>query len=70
MTVPTQSLSEITREAIAILVRERGVARTIRFLGKYRIGQSDYTERHSFLTDPPLEALFEQAHRLDREENT
>ena len=71
MTVPTQPLSEITREAIAVLVRELGVARTLRFLGQYSTGKGDYTaERHSFLTDPPLEELFDQARRLDREQNT
>ena len=70
MTVPTQPLSEITREAVAVLVRELGVARTLRFLGQYRTGQGDYTaERHGFLADPPLDELFEQARRLDRERN-
>ena len=30
-------------------------------------GQGDYTaERHGFLTDSPLDALFEEARRLDR----
>lgn len=68
MNVPTQPLSEITREAIAVLVREIGVARTLRFLGQYRTGQGDYTaERHRFLADPPLDELLEQARRLDRE---
>ena len=71
MTIPTQPLSEITREAMAVLVRELGVARTLRFLGQYRTGQGNYTaERHSFLTDPPLEELFDQARRLDQEKNT
>lgn len=67
MTIPTQPLSEITREAVAVLVRELGVSRTLRFLGQYRIGQGDYTaERQSFLTHPPIEELFEQARRLDQ----
>jgi len=71
MNVPTQPLSEITRQAVAVLVREIGVARTLRFLEQYRIGQGDYTaERHSFLTDPPLEELFDQARRLDQEQST
>ena len=70
MNVPTQPLSEITREAVAVLVRELGVARTLRFLGQYRTGQGDYTaERHHFLADPPLEELLKQARRLDREQN-
>lgn len=70
MTAPTQPLSEITRETVAVLVRELGVTRTLRFLGQYRTGQGDYTaERHSFLTDPTLEALFEEARRIDREQH-
>ena len=69
MTVPSQPLSEITREALAILTRELGVARTLRFLGQYRLGQGDYTaERHTFLKDVPLEDLFEEARRLDQKQ--
>ena len=41
MTVPTQPLSEITQEAVSVLVRELGVARTLRFLGQYRKGTGD-----------------------------
>ena len=68
MTVSTQPLSEITREAVTILVRELGVARTLRFLGQFRTGRGDYTaERHEFLVDPPLKELIEQARHLDRE---
>ncbi len=68
MTVPTQPLSEITREAIAVLVRELGVARTLRFLGQYRTGQGNYTtERSEWLGDESLDELFEQARRLDQE---
>lgn len=48
MILPTQPLSEITQEAVSLLVRELGVARTLRFLGQYRTGQGDYTaERHT-----------------------
>jgi hypothetical protein len=68
MNAPTPPISELTREAVAVLVRELGVARTLRFLGQYRTGQGDYTaEREGFLTDPPLGALFEEARRRDRE---
>lgn len=71
MTVPTQPLSEVTREAVSVLVRELGVARTLRFLGQYRTGQGDYTaDRERFLSDDvPLEELVEQAQRLDQERN-
>ena len=70
MTAPTPPLSQITQEAVSVLVRELGVARTLRFLGQYRTGTGDYTaERHSWLADEPLEDLIEQAQRIDRERN-
>ncbi len=70
MTVPTQPLSEVTREAVSVLVRELGVARTLRFLGQYRTGHGNYTaERERFLSDAPLEELVEQAQRLDQGRN-
>jgi len=68
MTVPTQPLSELTREAVAVLVRELGVARTLQFLGQYRTGEGDYTaERWGFLTDPPLAEMLDRARHLDEE---
>ena len=68
MTTPTQPLSEITEEAVRVLVRELGVARTLRFLGQYRTGTGDYTaERHRFLADAPLDTLVEEARQVDQE---
>lgn len=53
-----------------MLVRELGVARTLRFLGQYRTGAGDYTaDGHDWLADVPLEELIEQAQRIDRERN-
>lgn len=70
MTTQTPPLSEITREAVAVLVRELGIAHTLRFLRQFRIGQNDYTaERHTFLIDPPIEDLVREAQRLDEEKN-
>ena len=70
MTVPAQPLSEITREAVAVLTRELGVARTLRFLGQYRTGTGNYTaDRHEFLADPSLEELLAEARRLDQEQS-
>ena len=70
MTVPTQPLSEITREAVGVLVRELGVARTLRFLGQYRKGTGDYTaDRHEWLPDLTLDEWVERAQRIDRERN-
>ena len=71
MTVPSQPLSQITEEAVRVLVRELGVARTLRFLAQYRTGSGDYTsERHGWLTDEPLDQLVEEAQRIDRERPT
>ena len=69
MTVPTQPLSEITQEAVAVLVRELGVARTLRFLGQYRNGAGDYTaDRHEWLPDLTLEEWVRRAQRVDPSE--
>ena len=70
MTVPTQPLSEITQEAVSVLVRELGVARTLRFLGQYRKGTGDYTaDRHKWLPDLTLEEWAEKARGTDPERN-
>ena len=68
MTVPTQPLHQITQDAVRVLVRELGVARTLLFLGQYRVGTGDYTaERHTWLGDDSLNDVIEQAQRLDRD---
>lgn len=66
MTLPTEPLSETTRAAVAVLTRELGVARTLRFLAQFRAGGGDYTaERAALLTDGPLDELLDEAERLD-----
>ena len=68
MTLPTESLSETTRQAIDVLTRETGVARTLQFLAQYRTGTGDYTaDRDAFLPEVPLDDLLEEAKRLDTE---
>lgn len=37
-------LSEITREAVRILLRETGVINTVRFLNQFTGGYGNYTE--------------------------
>lgn len=65
----TLSLNELSRQAVAILVREIGVVGTIRFLGQYTRGSGDYTaERETLLPDVPMDELIEQAHRIDEQE--
>ena len=68
MTVPTKPLDKVTQEAVRVLVRELGVAQTLRFLGQYRTGAGNYTEdRRHVLDDSPLDTLIGQARRIDEE---
>ena len=65
----TQSLTEISREAVAILARELGVARTVRFLSQFRSQGGDYTaERRAFLGTVSLEELMEEVDAIERGE--
>jgi hypothetical protein len=51
-------LAEINREAEAILIREMGVAKAMRFLSQFRAGSGDYTkERGQWLNDLSLEQI-------------
>lgn len=44
MNATIENLDEITSEAIEVLCREMGVAKTIRFLGQFGKGYGNYTE--------------------------
>ena len=43
MDIPARPLTEITEEAVRLLVRELGPADAIRFLGQFTMGYGDYT---------------------------
>lgn len=67
MTAPVQPLSEITEEAVAVLVRELGLARTLRFFAQFQSGHGDYTaDRSAWMGDvPPLDDLIREARGID-----
>ncbi len=44
-------LSEITQEAVRILLREIGVVNTVRFLNQFTGGYGNYTEERHLLFD-------------------
>ncbi len=44
MSVPLKTLVEINQEAIRVLIREIGVANTLRFINQYTSGTGNYTE--------------------------
>jgi hypothetical protein len=51
-------LAEINREAEAILIREMGVVKAMRFLSQFRAGSRDYTkERGQWLDDLSLDQI-------------
>nr|VFK11344.1 MAG: hypothetical protein BECKLPF1236A_GA0070988_1005217 [Candidatus Kentron sp. LPFa]VFK29952.1 MAG: hypothetical protein BECKLPF1236C_GA0070990_100995 [Candidatus Kentron sp. LPFa] len=58
-------MAEINRKAETLLIRELGVADTLRFLNRFDHGEGDYTaERHQWLDDLSLDDI-----RRDIEEN-
>jgi hypothetical protein len=58
MMVPTKPLSEVTLQALAVLIKEIGVVNTVRFLNQFTMGHGDYTaERDTLFDDLALDAL-------------
>lgn len=58
MIVPTKPLSEVTQQALAVLIKEIGVVNTVRFLNQFTTGYGDYTaERDALFADLTLDEL-------------
>ena len=58
MIIPTQPLSEVTQQALAILIKEIGVVNTVRFLNQFTTGYGDYTaERDTLFANLTLDEL-------------
>ncbi len=49
MNVQAKPLSEITRNAIDLLLKEMGVVDTVRFLNQFTTGYGDYTKERDLL---------------------
>ncbi len=63
MTANTQSLHEITQEALRLLYRELGLVNTIRFLNQFTTGFGDYTEeRRALLENQTLDEVLADLH--------
>jgi hypothetical protein len=61
MTVQPKPLSQITQEAIAILLKEIGIANTLRFLNQFSAGYGNYTEeREALFKDLTLDEILQQ----------
>lgn len=58
MTLAIRPLSELNRQATELLVREMGIADTLRFLSQFSSGAGDYTkERGEWLDDLSLQQI-------------
>lgn len=61
MIVKIRPISEISRQATQILIKEMGVVDTIRFLNQFSIGRGDYTkEREKWLGEITLDDAVSQ----------
>ena len=68
MTPGTKPLTEVTTEAIALLLREIGVVNTVRFLNQYSTGSGNYvTERDQLFGHLTLDEIIREI-REDRQQ--
>lgn len=68
MTPVTKPLTEVTTEAIALLLREIGVVNTVRFLSQYSTGYGNYvTERDQLFGHLTLDEIIREI-REDRQQ--
>ncbi|WP_089936356.1 hypothetical protein [Candidatus Entotheonella palauensis] len=61
MNVQTKPLSDITKQALALLMKELGIADTVRFLNQFSVGYGDYTkERDALFADLTLDQILSE----------
>jgi hypothetical protein len=63
-TVDTTPLVEITEKALEVLIRELGLAKTLRFVGQFTAGYGNYTEeREQMFADMTLDDILSEIKR-------
>ena len=61
MSIQSQTINDISNEAINLLLHKLGAENTLRFLNQYSAGFGDYTkERKIYYKDKPLEQLISE----------
>jgi len=66
MTPQAQSMSDLNRNAIRLLIRELGVAPTLRFISQFSPGSGNYTEeRHAWLDSLSIEDIKREMDELE-----
>lgn len=69
MAVPAKPLSEISDQAIRLMVRELGAADAARFISQFTMGHGDYTkERKELFEDMTIEDIVQEM-RHRRQQN-
>ena len=57
-------LAEITEKALEVLIRELGLAKTLRFVGQFTAGYGNYTEeREQMFADMTLDDILSEIKR-------
>jgi hypothetical protein len=65
MSVAVRPITEITDQAMTLLIREMGLADMMRFLRQFNTGMGNYTEeRDALFGDLTLEEISARARRL------
>lgn len=68
MSSQTESLSQITQQAIEILFKEIGIVSTVRFLNQFSIGYGNYTEeRDALFQDLTLDEILQQMQKYNKQ---
>ena len=70
MIMQPKSLSDITKEVIAVLCREIGIANTLRFVNQFTTGYGNYTEeREQLFADMTLDDIVSEIRRTRGTQN-
>ena len=70
MNAEIEPLDELNDEALQLLMKELGVAKTTRFLQQFTTGSGNYTEdRKELLKDWTLDDVLEETRRRRRNRN-
>jgi flagellar motility protein MotE (MotC chaperone) len=60
MNIKQQPLVELTEEALTVLQRELGTAKTIRFIRQFSVGFGDYTAERAVQPEETLDELLDE----------
>jgi hypothetical protein len=65
--LPTKPLTDLTQEAVHLLIERIGAADTVRFLGQFGTGSGNYTEERRTMVEQT--SLADILHALEHQRN-